>query len=85
MSDHSWRADPAYDKNNESLDWRHIPFFIKFPHQKNQIDIKTEFLSSNLGNVINSYLDGKFDYSQAQLVLDSPNFKVRRSEDFERK
>jgi hypothetical protein len=82
MSDHSWRADPENDKNNESLDWRHIPFFIKFPHQKNQIDIKTEFLSSNLGNVINSYLDGKFDYSQAQLVLDSPNFKVRRSEDF---
>jgi hypothetical protein len=80
-TDHGWRNDPGYDKN-EWWRWgikkRHVPLFIKLPFQKHSIEIDTIFETYHLGNFINKYLNGKLDLSEAERLFRQENcFKPR--------
>lgn len=75
-SDHGWRFDPDYDKTNwwGLLAKRHVPLFIKMPHQNRSIPINTVFNTFKLGSFINKYLDGDFTWEEAQFLLDQENY-----------
>ncbi len=75
-SDHGWRFDPDYDKENWwwILEKRHIPLFIKMPYQDRSIAIDTLFNTVMLGSFINKFLDGDFTREEAPLLLGKENY-----------
>lgn len=84
-TDHGWRFDPGYDKNEWWL-WgrkiRHVPLFIKLPFQKQPVEIDTKFETFHLGNFINRYLGAHFDLQEAERLLREENsFKPRPLEE----
>jgi len=73
-SDHSWRYDPDYDKDNLLLKKRHVPLIMKMPHQECSIEIDSKFNTFKLGNFINKYLDGDFILSEVKTLLSKENY-----------
>jgi hypothetical protein len=74
-SDHSWRFDPeSIGTINQEL--CHVPLFIKFPYQKESIEIDSKFSTVKLGAIINQYLDGNFNFRKAKSILNAPDYYV---------
>ena len=71
-SDHSWRFDPDYDK--EEWQWifekLHVPLYIKLPGQTHAMEIDSPFKTFKLGSFINDYLDGRFTLTDVKLLLE---------------
>lgn len=75
-SDHSWRHDPNYDKDNSLLEKCHVPLFIKMPYQNFSIEINSKFTTSKLGTIINKYLDGEFDPAKTRSIFCDENLFI---------
>ena len=75
-SDHSWRRDPDYDKNNWwwIFEKYHVPLFIKMPHQKSSIKIDSKFNTFKIGSFINKSLDGDFTLAEVKSLLSDDDY-----------
>ncbi len=74
MSDHSWRKDPLNVDKNGYLEKCHVPLFVKFPFQENQVEIDSKFSTSMLGTFINECLDSGLKQMKAKTILNNKSF-----------
>jgi phosphoglycerol transferase MdoB-like AlkP superfamily enzyme len=71
-SDHGWR----FDGEAALEELCHVPLFIKFPYQDSPIEIHSPFSTVKLGMIVQDYLDGTLNISEAQAILKDPSFYV---------
>ena len=79
-SDHTWRNDPELPPRS-ARHWSHVPLFIKFPGQKERIDVDASFTTSRLERLLDAVRGTGYDLSRLPAILGSESFYVPIADD----
>jgi membrane-anchored protein YejM (alkaline phosphatase superfamily) len=74
-SDHTWRNDPEL-RHGSARHWSHVPLLIKFPGQKERIEVDAPFTTSRLERLLDAVRKTGYDISRLRAILEAESFHV---------